>query len=304
MKHSLNKKGLSMSQAQSISNMCFQRAQEIANQLSVLNNAEKTVGIGGKTYVETKGNPIPADLVKLILEKASLHATQAFLMENIKAKDMLLRSIKNKLIEIPYDMPKLPEMHYAEELPFVDESWGWDQLSIAEQNEFLMDESFAAHIGQFIHKGCPLDNLRRELPVLKTLEWITIEDGKKTPLEVKIHHTPEELLKFHEELASKHREHEQRVNYFKAKVKNLVSDENARIANINSTNQADCNAKNQTLLTEYNKAVEEYNGLKVKFIHDFEKIRMEEMKEAATLRIEVDPKFQPMIDFFIKQVKE
>lgn len=87
MRNSLNTKGLSLSQAQSISNLCFQRTQDIANNLSVINNAEKTLKIGDETYVETVGNKIPTNVVDLLLEKALLHSTQAFLMENIKAKD-------------------------------------------------------------------------------------------------------------------------------------------------------------------------------------------------------------------------
>jgi hypothetical protein len=45
-KHSLSAKGLSLSQAQSISNMCNQRVREINNKLSVVNNASKTLEIG------------------------------------------------------------------------------------------------------------------------------------------------------------------------------------------------------------------------------------------------------------------
>ena len=89
MRNSLNTTGLSLSQAQSISNLCFQRTQDISSNLSVINNAEKTLKIGNETYIETVGNKIPANVVELLLEKALLHATQAFLMENIKAKDSL-----------------------------------------------------------------------------------------------------------------------------------------------------------------------------------------------------------------------
>ena len=41
-KLSLSQKGLSLCQAQSISNLCFQRAKEIENLLLKVNNAEKT----------------------------------------------------------------------------------------------------------------------------------------------------------------------------------------------------------------------------------------------------------------------
>ena len=90
MKNTLATSGLSLSQAASISNLCFQRALEINHRLMGINNASKKVSINGDTYDETVAKPIPADVVALIEEKAKLHATQAFLMTNLKAKEQLL----------------------------------------------------------------------------------------------------------------------------------------------------------------------------------------------------------------------
>ena len=95
-KNSLAEKGLSLSQAQSISNLCNQRAQDINAKLNGINNAEKTVTLQGVKYIETAGKKIPVDVVDLIKNKALLHSTQAFLMENIKAKDDLLKSLQRK----------------------------------------------------------------------------------------------------------------------------------------------------------------------------------------------------------------
>ena len=53
MKNSLSSKGLSMSQAQSISNLCNQRSKEITNKLGDINNISKHLTIGEDTYVET-----------------------------------------------------------------------------------------------------------------------------------------------------------------------------------------------------------------------------------------------------------
>ena len=94
MKNSLASKGLSMSQAQSISNLCNQRSKDITAQLADINNVSKELVIGSDNYTEVKGNPIPANVVELLTAKARLSATQAFLMENIKAKDELINKIK------------------------------------------------------------------------------------------------------------------------------------------------------------------------------------------------------------------
>jgi hypothetical protein len=304
MKHSLSTTGLSLSQAQSISNLCFQRTQEIANQLAIINNSEKTLTIGTTNYTETVGNKIPTDVVDLVLKKGLLHATQAFLMENIKAKDVLIRELKAKVFISELEQPVYPKLEQATLLPLVDEKWGWEQLSVLEYNEYLEAESYAAHIGQFIHKGEKLDVLRKELPFLKTLEWINVEDGKKTPLKVSIHHTSTELSEIHEQLAAKHRQYEQRVNYFKAKVKNLTTEENARRSAENNVLLSKINAENEVLKANYINDLTKYNAINQKESQIFEEKRQEDIKKTSALRIHVDPRFQPIVDVFLKQLED
>lgn len=302
-KNSLNINGLSLSQAQSISNLCFQRTQDIANSLGIINNSEKTLKIGAETYIETKGNPIPNNVIDLLKEKSLLHATQAFLMENIKAKDSLLKELKAMVFTTPLKYPEFPTLFSFKTKELVEESWGWEQLSITEYNEYLEMEAYAAHIGQFIHKDCKLDILRKELSTIKTLEWVTIKDGEKTPLNVAVHHAPEQLLEIHNTLASLHRQYEQRVNYFKAKVKNLVTEENARISKENSGLQAEINSKNELLRNQYNTLVAEYEANNLKLMQDFEKTRQEEIQKTAQLRILVDERFQSVINSYLKQLE-
>jgi hypothetical protein len=303
-KNSLATKGLSMSQAQSISNLCNQRSRDISFKLRDINNVEKVLKIGEETYIETPGKKMPENVVDLLADKSRLHATQAFLMENIKAKEEMLTAIKHKQIEFDTEHPKCGELLEAEIESSVSEDWGWCQLSLSEYNEYLEAEAFASHVGQFIHKGGKLDNLRSELPTLKTLEWIEVESGKKTPLKVSVHHTAEELGDLHETLAAVHRAHEQRVNYFKAKVKNLVTTENARIAKENAVKEASVNEANQKVLNDYNKAREEWQASYRKASHLFEEERQNEIKKTAALRIGIDPRFQVVIDMFLKDVAE
>ena len=152
MKNSLSTKGLSMSQAQSISNLCNQRSKEISTKLDNINNVSKKLTIGTETYIETQGNPIPTDVVQLLQAKARLSATQAFLMENIKAKDELINEIKYEEFIYDVEAPIRPTT-ISEALPIeVKEDFGWDQLTAAEYNEYLEAEAYASHIGQFIHK--------------------------------------------------------------------------------------------------------------------------------------------------------
>jgi len=300
-------KGLSLSQAQSISNLCNQRAIEIAAKFNTVNNYSKSVTVGKKTHQTVKGKKLPENTVVLIKEKASLHACQAFLMENIKAKELMLAEVKRgnpdfSVVVMP-DKPNFPKLSLLDGfLTEVTETWGWEQLSATELNEFLEAEAFAAHIGQFIHKDSILNGLRRELPEIPAIEWMTIKEGEKSPVEITVHHTAEELLVLHEELAALHRQYEQRVNYFKAKVKNLTTEENARIAKHNADVQIDAAKKNNDAQaaheTAYNEATQ-----KIKVIQtEFEKERQEKIKNIAAMRISVDNRFQETIDLFLKQI--
>ena len=303
MKNSLSSKGLSMSQAQSVSNLCNQRSKDITAQLADINNVEKTLTIGTETYIETKGNPIPGNVVELLTAKARLSATQAFLMENIKAKDELINDIKYEKFQYDVEAPIRPTT-ISKTIPTeVDEDFGWDTLTTAEYNEFLEAEAYASHIGQFIHKGSKLDYLRAELPRIKTLEFMDIEAGKRTPMKVSIHHTPEQLLKIHEELAALHRGYEQKVNYFKSKVKNAVTTENARIQNERAEIQADVNNSNSILANAYKVAYDEWAGEERKAAHEFEQKRQARIQDAVNLKIEVAERFQSVVNEFLNQLK-
>jgi hypothetical protein len=303
MKNSLSTKGLSMSQAQSISNLCNQRSKDITAKLADINNVSKVLKIGDETYTETQANPIPVNVVELLIEKARLSATQAFLMENIKAKDSLIKEIQFEDFDYTVLAPERPKTATKELPSLIGEEWGWSQLTTAEYNEYLEAEAYASHIGQFIHKGGKLDKLRSELPTIKTLEFMEIEVGKKTPMKVSIHHTSEDLLAIHEELAGLHRNYEQKVNYFKSKVKNSVTTENARIANERAQIQAELNEINGKQDADYNTGLEKWRADFRKASNEFETKRQERIKEAANMKIDIDSRFQPVVDMFLKQLQ-
>lgn len=303
MKNSLSSKGLSMSQAQSISNLCNQRAKEISTKLDNINNVSKELTIGTETYIETQGNPIPENVVELLTAKARYSATQAFLMENIKAKDELINEIKREHFIYDVEAPVRPQT-ISEILPNeVEGDFGLDQMTAAEYNEYLEAEAYASHIGQFIHKKGTLDRLRAELPTIKTLEFMEIEVGKKTPLKVSIHHTAEQLLAIHEELASLHRGYEQKVNYFKSKAKNAVTSENARIQKERGEIQSRVNAQNLDIANAYKLAYEQWVADQRKAQHEFEEKRQGRIQDAVNLKIEVAERFQSVVDEFLNQLK-
>ena len=304
MKHSLAEKGLSLSQAQSISNLCNQRCRDIQSQIDIINNAEKTITIGDKDYLKVPAHPIPVGIFDTLNEKARLSATQAFLMENIKAKDALIRAKQNEMFRYTVDRPEHPEYHDIDELEMVDESWGWEQLTVAQWQEYLEAEAYASHIGQFIHRGGKLDRLRTELPAMELLEWEMVEEGKRTPVEVNPHHTMEYLGDLHEDLSAIHRTHEQRVNYFKAMVKNAVTIENARRIRVNADEQARVDKLNENNRALFDTAYKAWSADKAAAMYAFNEERQKEIARLAGLRIEVPARFQSVVDEFLKDIQE
>jgi hypothetical protein len=299
MKH-LSTKGLSMSQAQSISNLCNQRAQEMQRELDSYNVSSKSIKIAGETFELEAPYAMPSTVLELLKEKSKLHATQGFLMEAIKEKSDIIQQLESSRFDdsnlVEPERPQYPDLHIANS---VGENWGWSQLTASEYNEYLMAEAYAAHLGQFIHKGGKLTQMRKQLADLPAIEWMNVKDGEKTPVKIQKHHTAQQLLATHEQIANEHRTYEQRVNYYKAKVKNLVSDENARIQKENADRAKAYELEEQRINEEYRAAMNTYRSQFIAENSSFNANREKAIKDAAALRISVDPRFQAVIDMFI-----
>ena len=303
MKHSLAKNGLSMTQAQTISNLCNQAANEMLTSLSKINNSKKTLEFNGKTYIKQEAHKLPSTLEDELKHIGSYRACQAFLMEQIKAKDALLTAAKNAMPVPKAKEPVYPDLESFQEIQQVTDQWGWDQLTKNNMAEYWEAEANAAVLGQFIHKGGTLDRLRKELPNLEPLEWFVApgHEGKAHPIKVEIHHTEVQLWNEHQRLANLHRDMEQRVNYYKAMVKNLVTLENARIHTENAVRLNEVNTANEKLIDVYRNELSVWrDALKVE-ANKFEAEKLETIKAISALRIEVDKRFQPIIDELLEK---
>jgi hypothetical protein len=272
--------------------------------LDSYNVSSKSIKIAGETFELETPYAMPSTVLELLKEKANLHSTQAFLMEAIREKSDIITELESSRFDssnlVEPDRPEYPDLHISNS---VGENWGWSQLTANEYNEYLSAEAYASHLGQFIHKSGKLTQLRKELPNTPSIEWFEVEDGKKTPVKVTKHHLAPVLMSVHEEIAAEHRVHEQRVNYYKAKVKNLVSDENARIQRVNADKAAEFLKLEKEAHEKYQLAMDAYNGEILRLTMEFNSQRELDIKAAAALRINVDPRFQHVIDMFITPEK-
>jgi hypothetical protein len=300
----LSTKGLSMSQAQSISNLCNQNAQEIERELNSYNNCSKSINVGGQVYDLQEGIPVPGDILEKLKNKGDLHACQAFLMEAVKGKDAMISALRHSQPNLSHLVRPIKEDIEDYDVDYgVEESWGWSMLSDSEYSEYLQAEAMASHLGQFIHKNGKLTQLRKELPNTPSIEWFEVKDGEKTPVKVTKHHVSSVLMAMHEGVADEHRVYEQRVNYYKAKVKNLVSDENARIQRVNADKAAEFLKLEKEAHEKYQIAMDAYNGEVLRLTMEFNSQRELDIKAAAALRINVESRFQHVIDMFITAEK-
>jgi hypothetical protein len=308
MKNHLKQTGLSMTQAQSISNLCNQHAEEINKLLSGINNCQKIFKHDGEDYILQEAKPFGTDVVVLIGQKGELHALQAYLMHNIKAKDQLINNKKSENFVIPEDLlaskPEFPEYLSADQQPLKDENWAWDQLTEVEMTDYLYNEAKAAHYGQFIHKNGALDLLRSSLQKDSEISWIVMKEGEKTPVKSVLHHTSEDLLNLHVQISKLHREHEQKVNYYKAKVKNLLTAANLEITKENSVKITNTENSNSSLNNAYYEKLNVWNNNLVLLRNKFEENRLNDLKLLNNLKIEIPFVFQQLVNTMLQTTNE
>lgn len=301
----LSEKGLSLTQAQTISNLCNQKIVEINRKLEQINNCSKKLDWDGQKLVFQNEYPMPANFVELVLDKGKYAACIAFLRENMKEKENLLRSKKSEVFVFDKKEPTYPTLEQFKPTELVGEEYGWEQLSEDEINSFIQAEAQASHIGNVIHTDSILDKLRKEITKIKPLEFHSVgKNHAECPVIVNTHHTSEQLYDVHESLAKEHREFEKKVNYVKAKVINLTTLKNAEISAENAIKSAEINNENKKLMEEYKTKLSDFNNEFVEKQHLFEQTRQNEVKKIASLKIKVDKMFQNTIDEFKDLIKE
>ena len=298
------KNTLSMSDAQTISNMCNQKAQTISRKLDKINNFEKVLDLStvkdsdndSKKLIKVKAEPLNHDEVCDLLEKQSkYYSLQGFLVSHITLKESMLENLRREQDDFEYQsFGDYCNDNSLIEKPSLDnftEYNIWETISPNEILRYYVAETDAATIGKFIHKDSKLDKLRKQLSAIPEYEFEEFPDGRVAIIEIKKHHTDEDLEKTHIVLADKHRDSERVVNSFKARLKNDLRE---------LTDEARSN---------YNKEREKYNNqvASLKEKYDAERTTAyniflneisEKTKEVANSRIEVPEIFSSILEEF------
>lgn len=296
----LGTQGLSMSDAQSLSNLCNQEAINIDKKLKSVGLFNKSVTLNNQEKIIYKTDKMPENVKELLERKSVLHALQGFLMDSMKRKDSLIKEESERAFVYDIPRPIQPQYELEPQLKQVDEAWGFDQLTDDEYNEYLRDESFASHIGQFIHNKSILEELRKDAYKIPAIEWIELKKDEKTPVDIIVHHAPEFYDTLYKEFSNLHRDYEKKVNYIKAKVKNLVAEENQKLLLEYKQNLQEVSERNRLLKEEYNKEVTKWTTNYNLAKSTFEKEKVEKVNELAKLKIVLDSRYESLKNELMK----
>lgn len=158
------------------------------------------------------------DKLKLIGE---LYAISAFLRTAIKEKEKRINIINDKIREIRQKEDALLEdidMKILDKIRRVDMDDFLLTLPLSDVITYKTAESRASHIGKFIHN---FDDIRHKLTKQEHISFKQVGENQV----FKIHHTPlyeiDELQQTQNYLLAEHREHENTVNFYKAKFRDF-----------------------------------------------------------------------------------
>lgn len=240
---------MSMSDAQSVSNLANQLALEIEDRYKNLNNSSskfllESLGYTPKELVKQRAVALPSDekVLEDLRKKGMLHALQGFLVEHIKLKEDSIETITkaktnyraltvNELREKGYEIPTLPKRPEYKDggIRSITEEEYIANLNPDEYLKYLIDTSAAAHIGQFIHDRGVLHKLRKSISTEEELSEYVMKDKRVAILTHHFHHTPQQLTNLHAKLANEHRDLTRKVNRIKSIAKSAVTERNAEV---------------------------------------------------------------------------
>lgn len=284
----LDKKGLTSSEASHIANFLKEQVKKI--DITPQNFKTSTaVGIRGMTEMPLDSNTAIQNWKELLLKKGEYYSLSAWLKEAIKYKEWLLADARTNYIDSSSikDLKELPA--YPAQKSKDWEDFFRTELNIKEQAEYLAQESRASHVGGFIHN---FDTVRQKIDNFVPTSFHTLSDTETMTVVNTLLYDTDGLYQNVEELQGIHREAEKVVNYWKAKHKEWIADQDRAY---------------QNTLAEYRRNVStitaENNSLIQKEQSEFEKNKTSKIEEIAALRIVIPIALQHILDEAYEKLK-
>jgi hypothetical protein len=275
----LDTKGLTTAEANYTANIIKELCERISNEIKQLTLFKGTLNFQGKQTEYNKVYKVE-NLEEKCLEEGNLYALSAWLREAIKAKEALLKQVEND----NFDISLLNEVNYGKATNLLTEDEVKYSLPINELAEYLAYEAKAAHIGKKVHPNGIFEQWFNEI---KNTPKVQINEINKDYI-VEFDQVVDEkdLYQTYFTLQKEYREAEQKVNYYKAKVKNLLNERNQEI-----------NQKNRALQDKLSQDLEIQNSKNLALQAEINNLRGQKLKEVSELKIIIPNELQKTLDY-------
>lgn len=274
-----------------LANSQKEAAEQVLENLSFVNTSLSIVGSSqqtpiniGKTKDTLPGIQSSLNLVCKMNEFIAWFAEARKHLEDYKKKRQKI-SVFTFCDEQGIDYPEeLEEIHMEEEKTLEDII---EELPIKERQVYLSLEAQAAVLGNFIHKGNPMDKARKEVLKVTQKPFKTDVNGRDTLIysyepSIKL----EDIDSLYDKVQSDYRKLEQQLNHMKADLRNKLASANTEISN-----------HNQDILQEYHEKESERYARIRKINQQFNQFKIDENTRLSKIKLAVPDKFKDTIKY-------
>lgn len=253
-----SKSGISSSQANHVANLIKENNKVVESELNNTAAYCEVLTKDGEKF--TLKNPTPVDLLNLSQKEGELYALSSWLREAIKAREALLIHYRQCPGTEFGELPKPPTAQAPVKVNIAAPAKATEAdilaaFSIKELAEYWSLEAKASHIGKRIHKGGVVSNIREEILANKdSVTSFTVMDGKHYPVTFSKVYDLDYVTKAFDDLQKLHREYESKLNFYKAKIQNGMTE-------LDVKRQSEFKAAQEAANNKYNSELLEYQGV-------------------------------------------
>lgn len=277
----LGDKGLSSSKANHIANQVNEKVKAAQRRLKQMFPAQIDAKVDDSWQEFRSRNFDKNTAADLFSVAGKYHPLNSWLRIAIKTKDRMLADLEGNHREREFPQPQ-PEQPYQQ--PMVGEDWFLQQLNVREMHDYLSYEARAAAIGKAIHNEGLLTQWQEVFAQDKISRWSI--GGERTL--VRVQADPEvasDVDELYFAMQGEHRLVNKRVNYWKAKMHDAVSEENQKRRRSNAQ-----------VWDQYQKQLDAWHVRRKAWVEAAEEAFEAERQSISRLKIVVPNELQSLVD--------
>lgn len=246
-------------------------------------------------------------VIEVINKIGDLNSLAAWLRVGVKSKETGLTVLQNIDPDFIEDGPEFEKLKRPEQDEVWKEQFGPDhalaELNIRERAEFLSLNSKAAAIGMGIHNNGPVSKAKQDVVEFKPtrMEEVRGINGPEAwPVTCTKEMEREDVAKIYFQLQNKHREIENKLNFYRAKLKNIEVQKNVDIDKRFAMDLAEANSKHQAEMAIFNKEIQDRNTAKEVWTNEVYAIRGNIINVFASYKIVIPEILEETYNFILK----